>query len=970
MSEAESSRPKREIKKTKAIETHDSNVKKSQNTRESNQRNKNVREQEAALVAAENGLDESPKKPKSKKKKSKSKKAADADDGSKAPSPEPDATLLALKEDEAKARRLRGMLHFRDDVPWEILEQVDYEDLEGFVAAGDDAAKVLLTVGPHAKPPKAKPSKVAAKAPLPAKTPKRIAAIVEPATIKALGSPINALYSAKKQSALGADTPIAATRKRASSTDRGGPESKRQRKTALDGIKPPQPRHANHRSASGPASYASSSSLLKNRLQSGSRSSSRAPSASRAPSQAPAGPVSTSGPALGESDFEMLGQSDIDEPMAFEEPEEEKPKKKTRAPPGQAKERPRLGHYTGMERQLLEETLQIVCSRLGSQDACPLGGEFERLIRKSWAEAAKNLGTTTEKWPCDQDHVRVVSETEYEKPVLYSDTIVQTSDRVGSYRGHAKRNIRGPVAVAYGLDSMVGKDLTKHVEYLLEKRFYKGPKVDGRSGLFEHPLVIATCRQLYFIGRKSPAVRYPGEYNPLPPNALALALAILEFAISEYGGGEFKEQDLEFETLYKLWSAHLKNIKFWMDKVGEKVHVKVRTVLMNSGKTSTAAISNTNNKNLLTGSDFEDNSDEEELQLVLRPNPGHTAVPSSSKPGKASKLIPSSSKSGEASKSSKSKSIHSSSESTSASSEALNKSISSHKLKPKPKPKAKPRLELSVVMETPSSSPAKPPPSKPSLSPSKPAAPAAMSNKPRSVDGSKSTPDDSSSSSSSESSNSSDSESSSSGSSDSESSDSESGGAKSGGTKSKPASDAAATEKPTSPAPKTAQPSRADKGAKKVASGNPIPGDSAGVSKDSSDSSDSSGLSEPEDADTGKGPKPGEELMDVDVDEGAGGASERDNAATKPAPANEASDKKSSSARPNAGDPAEEKDEAAEEVEAKEVKEAEAKQTKEKEKKGKGKKGKKGTESKGKEKDPGKNGTKAGVMTRSARKSA
>ncbi|KAG8793027.1 hypothetical protein FRC12_004108 [Ceratobasidium sp. 428] len=961
MSEAESGRPKREIKKTKAIETHDSNVKKSQTTRESNQRNKNVREQEAALVAAENGLAESPKKPKSKKKKSKSKKAADADADvdSRAPSPELDATLVALKEDEAKAKRLRGILHYRDDMPWGILDKVDYEDLEGFVAAGDNASRVLLTVGPHAKPPKPKPSKVAAKAPLPAKTPKRIAAIVEPATIKALGSPINALYSAKKQSALGADTPIAATRKRASSTDRGGPGLKRQRKTVLDGIKPSQPRHANHRSASGPASYASSSSL-KNRLQSESRSSSRAPSASRAPSQAPAVPVSTSGPALGESDCEMLGQSDIDEPMAFEEPEQEKPKKKTRAPPGQAKERPRLSHYTGMERQLLEETLQIVCSRLGSQDACPLGGEFERLIRKSWAEAAKNLETTTEKWPCDQDHVRV------------------TSDRVGSYRGHAKRNIRGPVAVAYGLDTMVGDDLIKHVNYLLEKRFYKGPKVDGRSGHFEHPLVIATCRQLYFVGRKSPATRYPQDYNPLPPNALALALAILEFAISEYGDGEFKEQDLEFETLYKLWSAHLKNIKFWMNKVGEKVHVQVRTflyeaALKNSGKTATTSNSNTSNKNLLTESDFDVDSDEEELQLVLRPNPGYTAVPSSSKSGKASKSIPSSSKFGEASKSSKS--IHSSSKSTSASSEAdrsLNTSISSHK--PKPKPKPKPRLELSVVMESPSSSPSKPPPSKPPPSqpsppPSKPAAPAAMSNKPGPVDGNKSSRDDSSSSESSSSSDSesSSSESSDSESSDSESSDSESGGAESVGAKSKPASGAAATEIPTSPAPKTAQLSRADKGAKKVASGNPISDDSAGVPKGSSDSS---GLSEPEDTDTGKGPKPRVESMDVDVDEDAEEPSERDNAATKPAPANEASDKKSSSARPNAENPAEEKDEAAEEVEAKEVKEAEAKETKEKEKKGKGKKGKNGTVSKGKEKDPGENGTKTGVMTRSARKSA
>ncbi|KAG8723822.1 hypothetical protein FRC09_001649 [Ceratobasidium sp. 395] len=925
MDEEGTGRSKRAITKTNAIEDFDEGVVKSKSNYESRQRTKNIRAEVAALNTAETEAIEteaikSPKKTKSKKKNTKSKKAAndEVDDHEFCP------ILTKLNADEAKAQQYKNIIHHRDIIPYNILDMVDYEDLEAFYLAGEDAAKVLLTSGPHAKPPKPKTLKAAAKAPPVAKTPapKRIAAIVLPASIKSLGSPINALASAKKQAARVADTPIAATRKRASSTDRGGAELKRQRTAALNNIKPSKSN--GNCSVSGPASmsasHAASSSLNKG-LHSISRQSSRAPLALRAGSQAPKAlaAVPTSGPAFADPNSEMLGPSNLDEGM---EDVEEKPKKK-RAAPGQGKERARRGDYVGLELRILDETFSLVSAQLGSDGTCPTGGNFKRLIWKCWVEATKQLETTPEKYPCDQYHVRI------------------TTDRVSSYQSHAKRNISGPAVVVYGLDTLKGEDLKNHVKYLIKKKkLYKGDKVDGCNGLYEHPLIIHALQQLYFASQKSSATRFPEDYNPVLPNALATAVAI-------YCTGKFVEEKLDFDTFYNLWHQQLENVHWWMGQVKEEVHVKVRTLLYEaalngSGKITT--IPDGDDKNCLTLSNLESSSDDEPT-LALWPTSGFKAAPSSSKPSGLSK--PKNSKT-----------------LLSKPSGSAGKLTSSQKLKLKPKPKSR----LSTVPELPSSPskpPSSPPPSKPR---SLPALPEALPSKPGCAGKNNSSSSESSS----------------------ELSDSESE------SESESNSDPTVATKPTGSSHKSAQTSLAPK----VAQLSPASKDTSGVPKtrlsaaapknpDSSDLSSDEGNA---DDNTGKGPKRDEKNVDVDLDldedvekpEKQGETDEGDDsknggdiaspsdstasgksgrkAAKQPtgasvgtagSPTKKLPTKESSSVQPSTKDLAVEGDELAKEL------------PKTKEKKGKGKK-----VSKGKERDPGESGTRTGVSTRSSRKSA
>jgi hypothetical protein len=51
--------------------------------------------------------------------------------------------------------------------------------------------------------------------------------------------------------------------------------------------------------------------------------------------------------------------------------------------------------------------------------------------------------------------------------------LIQLKDRVNSYRGRIRDRIELSIAGAYDLDSKSGQELIDHVEWLLEKHFYK-----------------------------------------------------------------------------------------------------------------------------------------------------------------------------------------------------------------------------------------------------------------------------------------------------------------------------------------------------------------------------------------------------------------------------------------------------------------------------------------------------------------
>ncbi|KAG8700580.1 hypothetical protein FRC09_005875 [Ceratobasidium sp. 395] len=425
-----------------------------------------------------------------------------------------------------------------------------------------------------------------------------------------LGSPMDALASAKKQSAFAEASPII-MRKRGASTSNGHSETKRSRVDALDKIKPLQgARNTNARSVSGPASTARKDNLITM-----SRSTSRAPSASRGPSQAPvlSAPVATSGPALEDPDILMLKDSGLEEDE--EDTQLKKPikVKKKRAPRGEAKPRSARRDYMGKELELVDETFILVRARLGYDNAVPVSHEFSRMVWTCWAEVAPRVDTTTEEYPCDAGHIRVMR------------------DRATSYRGHAKTRIQNSTSIVYELDTLEGEALKERVKYLLNKRFYVGAREENRTGFYEHPFLARALRAMFFVGNRPPASVSPDDFNPVPFNAIAAALAVTQFTIEQYGSGEFQESKLTFELFSERYETHLDNLQTWQQTVPAKDVMKVRKMLYEAALSNSGIQRATragNNPQRLTADDFKiENLEPAPVSRKPKPKP----KPSSSK---------------------------------------------------------------------------------------------------------------------------------------------------------------------------------------------------------------------------------------------------------------------------------------------------------------------------------------------------
>ncbi|KAG8678029.1 hypothetical protein FRC09_020179, partial [Ceratobasidium sp. 395] len=111
-------RQKRAIKKTEAIRDWDTAMVNTKNLRETNARNKKIREEMAAIDAAEG---KAPAVPTKLKGKAKSKKVILSDDEMEVDSPPEDSILLELQKEEAAMKRLVTLIHTRDFIPIKTL---------------------------------------------------------------------------------------------------------------------------------------------------------------------------------------------------------------------------------------------------------------------------------------------------------------------------------------------------------------------------------------------------------------------------------------------------------------------------------------------------------------------------------------------------------------------------------------------------------------------------------------------------------------------------------------------------------------------------------------------------------------------------------------------------------------------------------------------------------------------------------
>ncbi|KAG8693595.1 hypothetical protein FRC08_009020 [Ceratobasidium sp. 394] len=548
----------RVIRKTKGLVAHEEWVKDGEDRRDKLKRNKYVREQEAEL-AAEDEAEDFLAAMRSKPSKSASSKASAAQPAANAKAAKSGSGATSKSkasgskgggsaEQEERREQLINLLFYRDKLGRDELGTLTLPVLEKIWGMGEGGRRAASPVE------------------TPAKTPAKAApALSRVSAVKLLGSPLDALRAAKTQAANAANgTPVISRKRRNSSSDLDDLEEvlKRPRvdKDASQGkssvVKPFKSSSSN----SSSLTTSRQTPRIRPSQSKYSRTGSSQPT-SRAGSTAPTVISVSSGSmrsAPSDHNLHAGGLPDIDEEMIELSDEEViKPVRKVKAVRAELEmsksTKPKCSDYEGVWCKLIDTTYKLVCARLGHDGMFPEQREYDRLVRKSWATAAKEHLVDVRKYPMDQD----------------LETCVKR--RIGSYRGRVRDKIKPSIASVYKLSGKKNKKkLAAHVQNLLDGTFHKLPGVAGRSGFYQHPFIAECVYQTYFVGRRPVGVTFPKFFSPIPIPAIAYVAAMVEFLISQYQTGVFKESRAEVGVLAELYDKHLPNISLFQECLPQK----------------------------------------------------------------------------------------------------------------------------------------------------------------------------------------------------------------------------------------------------------------------------------------------------------------------------------------------------------------------------------------------------------------
>ncbi|QRV83756.1 hypothetical protein RhiJN_11772 [Ceratobasidium sp. AG-Ba] len=500
----DSSPEKRVSKKTIKGADWDAGIAKSRANIEIRARNKNVREEEAALAALEEDEEEqsaedvveSPAK-NAPKRKAPAKKAA-------APRPSSPQRTARMKEarniaqvlaDEAMFTQLKYMIFGRDQTPLAELELLDLPELEKRWEEGPPQPLAAPTKG-KGKLPDAPPKKKLG--PPPTSPSQRHG---QGSTFQAVGfQGFSARFSTRCfQQGKGAIVdcrlnPGACKAHSRASADRDAGA----RRPRLDFTEKPKASRAPAQAVQAPSFDNPAASTTT------SRASSRVPSAapSRSQSSGPSHPVPRGGPDDFDGETFDLDAGHDGADSETEQARTMKPAKQTK----QAKPRAKKGDITDpQEKAVVNRTVEETVALL-VPDMCASPDETEVKIGKAWAKAVKSLDLPAEQWQMTAHNLAVVKS-------LVGGILLESSSPFG-------------LALSPELDA---EDVKQMAADLLPIEFLRDPKSpDKDSGHYQSSIIARVIAAIWFTSSKPVTSRYPTLLNPVPVDVIAFACALMQ----------------------------------------------------------------------------------------------------------------------------------------------------------------------------------------------------------------------------------------------------------------------------------------------------------------------------------------------------------------------------------------------------------------------------------------------------------
>ncbi|KAF8595261.1 hypothetical protein BDV93DRAFT_515124 [Ceratobasidium sp. AG-I] len=444
----------------------------------------------------------------------------------------------ALRE-ERQRNKLIQLISIRDDIPVNELETQDFDEMDKAWRRGDGSNPAPETA-PATKAPAKPTAKVAAKTPA-----KKVKSdLPKVSQITWMGSPLEALKTAKAQSERSnMPSPLAKSHKRKPSKEPSRAAKRPRTKETgklLSSNTIPTGRSSKATAALKPKTLASKS-IIRNEKRA-------APSCSVSASGSLAATERSGSPEDIDIDEALDNVSDGEEALEHIKPS------KTKAS-FDKKGQPKTGKYEGVERQILDQALLETVLILTQRGMIPDAADYELYLEEGWDNAVQWHRQKLEAWPMAKHHE------------------VCHKQRINSWPARCHTQIALGIAAAYNLVPSAKNTLEAikaHAINIAAKKFHRDvgilyiwghtPDAPG-AGNYCAPFLAQAIYFMFFVGIAPVGLHFKQEFNAIPLPALAYVAGLVEYYIKCFQNtGEFdKPERLSMSDILPNVEKHERN---------------------------------------------------------------------------------------------------------------------------------------------------------------------------------------------------------------------------------------------------------------------------------------------------------------------------------------------------------------------------------------------------------------------------
>ncbi|KAF8602487.1 hypothetical protein BDV93DRAFT_509250 [Ceratobasidium sp. AG-I] len=180
-------------------------------------------------------------------------------------------------------------------------------------------------------------------------------------------------------------------------------------------------------------------------------------------------------------------------------------------------------------------------------------------------------------------------------------------DQINSFRSRLRNRVKVVFAQQFEFRSrtLKAKAIDRKVQEMLPFEFHHKGSEKGK-GWFQHSFVQRIVCEAFFTGRSPIGVKYPEMFNPFPPKAVSLVCTMAMFLLGEWKTGRYVKQCMTLDSLKPLYNKQQRVMVGFCDKQGSWADELFASLYKDSMSDMGASVQTVDEDSTLKEEDLED----------------------------------------------------------------------------------------------------------------------------------------------------------------------------------------------------------------------------------------------------------------------------------------------------------------------------------------------------------------------------